>query len=299
MGMTIAVSRRTAAIEVHYDVLFHQKDASGKPYLIMEQDSPLKNQCKKVVPFRFTREAPSVIVDRTLSSNLLEYVSQIGESNLDAFEQIGEVGICRALLRYSFGKEVKQKRATIKESGNSLEAKIRALFEHETSPSTFMHPYQYADEDRARKSMFVREGKWRGLKIIFALPVIAAIPYSFYNTMLSKIRDPYENRFGESKEEERRSLVSSFMLGHPQAAAGIQRIYEAIKHSANASTYGLMLAGASLIHNSNYPKIAGFAQIWTGICGATMLWNLIRSRGRDSSGPISTLLDRKLYHTLQ
>ena len=163
-----------------------------------------------------------------------------------------------------------------------------------------MHPHQYADDDRRLPSMFIRR---RGAplipKIILAFPMIAAMPYSFYTTMISEVEDPYRNRFGESREEERRSLVSSFMFGHPHAAAGIRRIYEAVKHTANTVTYGIMAGGAVLFSDSNYPKLAGCAQIWTGFCGATMLWNLIRSRGRDSSGPISTLLDRKLYHRLQ
>lgn len=288
LGMTIALSKRTA-INVHYDVVFHRHDIDGGYYLSFDEDDPLESE-GKIIPFCYKSELPSVIVDKNLKEKLLDYITIYSDNLMEGLEYFGEHNFLKAVFNMTFKKKWKEKSITYKEIGKSVKRSIEDLFREESSPSIFIRPASYEESDKNKKTIFVRQHILRYLPII--IPILAFSPYSalidFYR---ENTKDPYENKFGQSKEEEARSLMSDFVLGHPKIFKGAQKLLELFKHASNMGIYAAQVAATVLAYKYTWPIISYPMILGSGLSGCTMIRNFIKSKGRNSSGIISTFLD--------
>lgn len=292
MGMTLAFSKKTK-IQAHYGVVLHRKDIDGGYYYTFDSDSPLQEK-DRVIPFRYENELPSVIVDKGLKQKLLDYITLQANFLLQGLEYVGEHGSLRTYFYAKFSKERKTKKKTLRGSGRSLRSTVEALLHEESSPSSFIQPSAYVEEDKGKKAIFVEE-KMRK----YLLLLIAFVPPSRLETQIMQAQDQYKSHFGESKQEEAQRLLSEFATGHPKAIEGLRGGIRLIKHTSNLSVYAIQLITTALAYKYawriiSYPLIA--ASVASGL---TMANNLIRSRGQDSSGIIATLIERAYFHKLE
>lgn len=302
MGMTISLSKGRVDVNAHYDPVFHQRDLQRGHYFTFEQDS-LRDEREMVIPFRYDCELPSAIVDSKLQRKVTDLMEFKAKGMFEGFERIEEEGILRALYKDGFSRQSKERKKQSRALKDSLRRNIEFLFHEHSSPSVFIQKSEYQKRDRGLKTMFLRKDSL--LSLIKFLPLVAAMPQEGINRALQiGFVDPYRSRFGESREDETERLLSEFAGGHPKVIGGAQRVIRGFKHFGNLSLYSLQ-AGLTATYALNASSDSGFNSFMvptvmgiTALSGATILGNAIVSRGRNSSGVVSTLLDRALYKKL-
>ncbi len=299
MGMTIVAKPKRVNVKVHYDLVFSKKDLNEGFYFVMSEESLFERE-NKVIPFYFKSDLLSTIVERQLKEKLLDYIEIKSRGTITNFEYLGSHTFIKTFLHVLFSKEVKEKRKIYRAASKSLGNDISSLFHEEKSPSDFIQQFDYLSEDKKKKTLFVNSLK-NILTPMSFIPLSSFLPYSMCKYYISQaVIKPYENKFGQNKEEEAKALSSEFFAGHPRVVEGFTKILEVIKHTGNITAYA-MLGGATAFSHFildspvlSYPLITGM-----GLSGLTMLTNFIKSKGRNSSGMISTVLDIMLYNKLK
>jgi len=294
LGMTIAISKRTR-VRVHYDGTFHQRKIPGGHYLTFSEDT-IDGETEKAIPFRYERELPSVIVERNLKQKLTDYIERGGETLLQTIEHYGDHTLARALYDFRFGKKWREMNKEIREARKALRRDITFLFHEERSPSTFIQPQNYLGQDRKKASMFTKQTTLP--KVIAVMPIIALAPLSAFEMITEEASDAYENKFGESKEEEAQRALSEFAMANPRTLKGFNKFLRTFKHAANMGIYATQAAITGAAYAYTWPIIS-YPLIASAVAsGATMAANLVRSRGRDSSGIISTIIEKSAFNKL-
>lgn len=303
-GMTLALAKRRR-VRAHYDVVFDRQDIEkGHYFLFSEADLFTEESKSQVIPFLFGDELPLpyAVVDRGLRKLLLEYMQMGANNRLEAIERVGEYGVLRSIIYTRFNGDWKKKGAQISEAGMSLKSRVTELFHEYNSPSTLIHPVDYRPEDRKQQTMFTNQ---KFPVKAWLIPLIylrmSFMPYSAVITDTKEdFQTPYEKRFKliKSKEEEVNILLSDFAMAHPKAIDGLVRILEFMKHTANVTTYAALVGLTALAYQYAHPAISYPMMAVSSLSGLTMLGNVVRSHGRDSSGLISTFLERKMYNKL-
>lgn len=294
-GMTISLSKKNR-IESHYDLIFHRKEVNERYYFTLEKESFYKKKTK-VLPFGFESEPPSIIVNRDLKEKLIDYIEKRSGRTLNVLEYIGNNNLLKAIFHIRHREKWKEEKEKIKEVEKSFRKDITELFKEEPSPSLFIRRGQYLPEDISKEVLFVK-GR-NSLKYVLLIPGLAIMPVSFPDVFLRPLNAKYEQKFLKTKEEEYKFLISEFALAHPKLIKGVQRIFEGFKHVSNLSVYTASL-GITVLSHLYTPPVISYPLITLNSASAlTMLTNLIRSKGRDSSGIISSLLERKLVEKLE
>ena len=302
VGITMVFSKKIK-IDVHYDIEFKKREIKNGYYYVMFDDSPGELN-ERVIPFGFVKEPPSVIVHRNLEEKLIDCLECKSQLLLDFLEELGEGNSLKVIYDSVRSKKWKNRYKKLMEYKKSLQQNVSFLFHEESSPSTFILPTSYISEDATKKTLFVRESDYKNT--IVAIPLIAFMPNTFLDyfekemidTYRNKI-DTYRNKFGQSKEEEMRLMLSEFFMSHPKARKGIKKILEFYKPASNLSMYALQ-AGLTALAYRYTPSIIGYPFFtFTLLSGCTIATNLIISRGKDSSGIISTLLRKSLTNKLE
>ncbi len=293
-GMSISVSSKKVRINCHYNTTFHKREIKDGYYYITEEESTLE-KIARVIPFKFTSEPPSLMVDKNLREKLMDYI--IAKSNLiiESLEYIGHNGLIKAIINSKQKKEWKEKSKVVKKIGLSIKEDITKLFEEEQSPSSLISRIEYKSCERNKKVMFEKETRGALKIFLLGIPFIAIGPYSVLNLHIPNESIKYQQKFLQSKEEEARSMLSEFFIANPKVKEGIQRVFEFYKHIANTTIYTGLIGITTLSYAYTWPIISYPMITLAGASGLTMLTNLIRSRGRNSSGIISSLLERRLF----
>ncbi len=290
VGATLGLSKKRRDIQVHYDVAFHKRDTGDGFYFVLESDTPFDRNRELIVPFNFEDDPPYAVVSKGLKQKLGDYMSMRANRDIEMLEHIGQHGLLKTFFNRRFRREIKKKYASIRETEQSLKTHITDLFREHTSPSTILHPFKYLNEDKGKRALFVKQ-EYKNFLCVF--PLITFIPYKpVINALNDEFTAPFELKFKlmKSKEEEQRVLLSDFAYSHPKAKEGVIRAFESVKHAANFTTYA-GFAGLTVLAHKYAPWWASYPMTAvSSLSGLTMLYNVIRSRGRDSSGVISTFL---------
>lgn len=288
LGMTIALSKYIS-VNCHYDVIFHKRDIEDGYYFTMDDDNPFELK-SRIVPFCYQSDLPSVIVEKSLTKKLLEYIAMRSDDALKISEYIGEHNILKVIFKAVYDTFIKKPQPN--EIASSFRKNISDLFHEEKSPSVLLQPKDYVEEDHGREAIFVK--KKIPKKTILAMPLLAFVPYSlFIESIATKTIKKYEQKFGQSKEEEAKSLLSEFGIGHPKASKGMRKMAEWLKHTANLGVYTALAGTTALAYHFTMPAISYPLIACSGASGLTMLANLALSKGKDSSGIIASIIERK------
>jgi len=296
-GITLAFSKRID-FKTHYDLVFHKQNIDKGYYFLLEDDNPIEAK-PRVIPFCYQDdELPSTIVERNLKTRLLECITAEANQRIKTIEQFGELGLIKTFFKNN--KENKEEREAIKEEGKAIKRNVQALFHEESSPSVLLHQIDYNDSDKDKKTMFVKSNY---LKVILQTPgilsILTLIPQSIvenYNT--TTLKKKYKPEFNQSKEEEAKSIISDFYIAHPKAVEGIKVLLRAAKHTGNITTYATIAGVTALSYKYLSPYLSYPLIATTGASGLTMTANIISSRGKNSSGIISTLIDKVYFNRL-
>lgn len=292
-GITLSASRQLGA-DMHADVKFLQRGLAHAPessyYVLTEQT--LFGEKSRVIPFAFGEAPPSVIVDGGLESQLQELFRLRHDRQLGFFEDVGANGLLRAFW-HSRSPSAKKRRQEVRALNGSIEGKLKSLFREEPSPSRALLPVEYAREDRDKSSIFVDRFPYGKLiKAGLSLPYFAYTPRGFFDLGFPNLAQKYQQRFGQGKGTEARAAFGELLYAHPKAEEGFRRMYDALKHVGNMSLYAVQLA-ATWAANSYAPEWVGKPLTFLAVLsGSMMAVNLVASKGRDSSGLISTVLNR-------
>lgn len=295
MGMTLSFGKKTN-IESYYDIIFRKNEIKDGYYFTFKHDD-ITEGGEKVIPFRFEEEMPSVIVDKNLMKKINDYLTKSCEIVLGELEYLGDHGTLRYFIYAKFDKERKERIELNNSLKISLGNTLNNLFRENKSPSSFIKPINYLERDKKKKSIFVKKNLMK--HCLWVPSFVSLFPKSLIDHFFDvKIKDSYQDRFGQSKEEEAEVLMSDFAIGHPKVIKGVKIFIESTRHLGNTVNYSAQTSLTLLAYNYaepiiHYPMIGGVA-----LTGATMLSNLIKSKGRDSSGIISTLAERRFFNRL-
>jgi len=295
-GITLSISDKLS-IKVHYDVVFKQRRIDDEYYFLFEEGS-LVGKGQKVIPFKFESEPPSVIVNKSLQNQLMSYYNQLGQNMLDEIRQVGDQNVWKALNDIKYSREWNSRHKESREKRESLEKDISALFEQEDSPSAVLEPFERLDEDIELDTLFVKKHRLKSL--MKATTMFAVMPYESLNFYFQDLfQKNYKKKFSGDKEDDIRILLSDFSVGYPGVVKGFQKICGIGMHLSNVVMYGLLLGCTALAHKYTWPIISYPLTFWSGVSGFTMGKNLISSRGKDSSGLLSSLIGRYFFHRLE
>lgn len=297
LGMSIALSKKTK-IAIHYDALFKKIDKGDGFYYSFEEDNPIEKETR-VIPFMFHNEPPSLIINKDITHKLLDALQNESQYRLNCLEYMGENGLIKTLVYY-FKKGFQAKEKEITETKKLIKKDLVELLKEEGSPSRLMKKIEYYSPYSKNKVLFAKEEAWPILiKLVCNAPLMSLIPFSAGKVYLSQIRQNYETKFNRTKEEEAKAMMSEFFIAHPKAQRALIKIFESYKHFANVSTYIGSLAITNLMYNHT-PSIISYPLIALNAASAvTIATNLAISKGRDSSGIISSVLERKILPKLE
>ena len=113
------------------------------------------------------------------------------------------------------------------------------------------------------------------------------------------MKELYQNRFGDGEEKAAQAAVSEHFMAHPRMYNGCMKIIEILKHTANLSMYTGQLGLTAAAYNYTHPVISYPIIGATAISGLTILNNLIKTGGSDSSGVISTQARKGLMKRME
>ncbi|MBI2110444.1 hypothetical protein HYT51_01555 [Candidatus Woesearchaeota archaeon] len=294
-GMTVAFSRRND-IRVWYDINFHRRDTEDGYYFVFDSNTPLSKK-EKVIPFLYTENPPSVIVDKNLKERLNSYIDETANYSLKLLEEVGKQGLVRTFLKSRISKEWRNRRANWRKTKGSLENTIQSLFHEEHSPSLFMQPYRYREEDKKEEKLFVRRD-WTKLTLL-VIPGLGIAPYSIIEDYRNRMQINYKKKFRPGEEDDPKILLSDFAAAYPLVTKGICNMLESCKHASNIIMYTGELTTSVLTYVYISPWLSYPLIALNCASGLTMAKNLIKSRGRDSSGLFSTILDRAFFDRLR
>ena len=303
VGVFVAAKPKGLEYYVKQGIVLRKRCFEEEFYFTVEAEA-VSEKKEYLVPFKFTsEELPSVIVEKELETTLFSCFVRDEQRKLECIEIMGERGIAYAVCYELFG-EGKKKTKEVKIESTTYSQKIQALLQDEDSPSVLLHPKEYYKEDKSKELLFIKNS-FKSAKVLGEVlllsPLLAVIPYS---ALVQGTKDKWDKKynqvFGEkmSEKDEKKRVLGEFILAHPKAGEGLKRMIEAFKHGGNIITYAAQagLTYAAYKHMTEYISYPLLGL--TALSGLQMTVNMIRSNGRDSSGIISSFLERKLYNKL-
>ncbi len=289
LSLSLSKKRR---VEMHYDSVFHERSTYGGKYYVLEQ-AALSKEKPKVIPFLFNRELPSIVVDASLTKKINEYISLSGSTNIQALESLAENGWIRFIFSPSIRNSFKERLNLIREQSEGIRKEVSDLFVKEVSPSVFIQPKDYLPIDLKNKSMFTQPNKLALYgKSFYLMPLISIFPYDTTKQILTtELKRGYRSKFGQSEEEQEKVALSDFFIANPRVLGGFERLFEGVKNVSNFVSFGMLAGAQHLSEELSWEYVHEPLKWWMYASGATMLLNLISSRGRNSSGLVSSLID--------
>jgi hypothetical protein len=289
VGFPLRIKNGRANVSIAYDAKFALRSLGDTAYFTYESDGSMTEKTY-VLPYEFENTTlPTAVADSSLHASLEEFFNLKTENVLRIYETVGELGMGRAFLYTRTSKEFKSRKKEMREVASNLEKKCQGFFCDELFESTPLRKKDLLFEDRKNTLLYERAGP----KILLGIPILAAMPQSVLTDTLEQFQLSYDTRFSADSDDEMAAL-SSLLLGSPEQEKSAKNFLLGVKHFGNISAYAGLL-GATVLANTTPLPLDSVLTLASVASGATMGYNAVRSLGDNSSGIISTVIDKYVY----
>ena len=297
-GIFLALTpKKTIAEVVHNAVFLERKTTNGYYFVVTHKEI---SEEIHLLPFKYvTRRLPSVILNKALEERVYMNICDVEQEKIAAIEKIGEEGLIRAYVRERICRRFKKRSNELAAEARRIHSDIAKLFEEFSCPSVMLTQSERFEEDYRTKTLFVQEILIKRIQTAGIFLVLCLVPYS---PVIEKIKDDnanYELRFGEKANDEKKRLIGEFFMEHPRAAKGMKAVYECMKHASNVLAFGVGAGVSYLGYKYAHPIVSYPLMCASTLSAAQMFWNVVQSKGHDSSGIISSYFERKLTTRLE